>query len=191
MDKYKRTESFPSTSYADNYFDLPTNNNNNNNNNNYNQYHNQFSNTNTFNQNRHNAFLSPSSPNADLVMPSILASGSSNKFGTATARRTKKKQLRTSLSTSLANKSNLSEWGDNQSNQETAPFLNELTELDILDGPSSYEHKRKTFGLNRKSISKKDSKSTFGTTNDTSLNINTDNAFESLPMNMNSDDEWK
>lgn len=189
MDKYKRinSDSFP-TSYNDNHnnsysFDMPSNN--------YNQFSNQFSNTNTFNQpSRHNAFLSPSSPTPDIGLPSIHSS--SSKFGSATARRTKKKQMRSSIS--MANKSsdyNRQDIWDNQSNQETAPFLNELTELDVLDGP--FNEKRTSKFSSRKLASKKDLKPTFGTTNDTShsLNSNTDNLLESLPMNLNSEDEWK
>lgn len=188
MDKYKRmnNENFPSTSYSDNnnYFDLPTTN--------YNNFNNQFANTNTFNQPR-NAFLAPSSPTNDLVIPSII---SSSKIGSTTARRPKKKQLRTSLSTSLAAKTSDSfgrpEW-DNQSNHETAPFLNELTELD-LEGPAFpsntlTDRKSKLREFRKYALTRKDKSSSFGTTaNDTSLT--NENVFESFPMNP-SDEEWK
>lgn len=108
----------------------------------------------------------------------------------ATARRAKKKQLRSSLSSSLAAKTGDTTW-DNQSNQETAPFLNELTELD-LDGPSTFSstaNERKSKLRDFRRTTKKDKASTFGTQNDTSLNLTTDNTFETFPMN--SDEEWK
>lgn len=199
MDKYKNQQrinhdnaNFPSTSYSqDNYFDLPSNTNYNN------QFSNQFTSPSTFSQNR-SAFLSPSSPTGDLVIPSIM---SSSKIG-STARRPKKKQLRSSLSSSLVAKTASDSFGRpdwDQSNQETAPFLNELPELD-LEGPtfpssSTTAGDRKASKLRefRRLASARERKdkpsSSFGATaNESSLT--TDNVFEAFPMNQ-SDDEWK
>jgi len=196
MDKYKckRTISdnfpHPSTSHHhnDNHFDLP--------NNNYNQFNNQFtSNSGAFNQPSRNNFLTPSSPTNDLMIPSIITS-SSSKFGpslTATARRAKRTtKLRSSLSTSLAAKVGDSTW-DNQSNQETAPFLNELNELDLEGAPylssttGDRLDSRKSKLRDFKRTAKRD-KASFGAQNETSLNLATE-GFESFPMN--SEDEWK
>lgn len=195
MDKYKNQQrpndnmNFPSTSYGqDNYFDLPPNTN----------YNNQFTSAPTFGQGR-SSFLGPSSPTSDFAIPSIIAS---SKIATTTARRPKKKQIRTSLSSSLAAKTvtdsfSRPDW-DNQSNQETAPFLNEMPELD-LEGPAFPS--ASTLTGDRKIIKQRDFKrlsasrerrdkpsSAFGATaNESSL---TDTVFEAFPMNQ-SDDEWK
>lgn len=204
MNKYKNQQrinqenaNFPSTSYSqDNYFDLPSNTNYNN------QFNSQFTSpSTTFGQSR-SAFMGPSSPTGDLVIPSGILS--SSKLGTTTARRPKKKQLRSSLSSSLAAKTVSDSFGrpewDNQSNQETAPFLNELPELD-LEGPTfpsssaatasdRKASKLREFRRLAASRERKDKpSSTFGATaNESSLT--TDNVFEAFPMNQ-SDDEWK
>lgn len=201
MDKYKNQQrvnhdnaNFPSTSYSqDNYFDLPSNTNYNN------QFSNQFTSPSSFSQSRP-GFMSPSSPTGDLVIPSIMSS--SSKLGSTAARRPKKKQLRSSLSSSLAAKTASDSFGrpDWESNQETAPFLNELPELD-LEGPtfpsssSTLTAERKASKLRefRRLASARERKdkpsSTFGATaNESSLT--TENAFEAFPMNQ-SDDEWK